>query len=135
MSASILLVEDEPGIQLALRGLLVREGHELTTVSNGEEAIAKLDERDFELVLTDLSLPGRAGGIEILRHAARVRPATAVILITAYGSQATAQEALSAGAFDYVPKPFDNDTVRDVVRRALASVREGGSAASWRGSG
>jgi len=132
MSASILLVEDEPGIQLALRGLLRREGHELTTVDNGEDAMAALEERAFDLVLTDLSLPGGASGLEILRHAARVRPGTAVVLITAYGSQATAQEALSAGAFDYVPKPFDNDTVRAVVRRALASVRSGGSAASWR---
>jgi two-component system response regulator PilR (NtrC family) len=119
--ASILLVEDEPGIQLALRGLLRREGHELNLASSGDEAVRALVERPFDVVLTDLSLPGSLSGLDIVRHAARHRPGTPVILITAFGSERTAQEAMSSGAFDYVPKPFDNDTVRSVVRRALAA--------------
>ena len=121
MTAKVLLVEDEPGIQLALKGLLKRDGHELVVAATGEEAIRAIDEGDFDLVLTDLSLPGKASGLDILRHTVDHRPGTPVILITAFDSEETAREAQAIGVFDYVPKPFDNNTVRSVVNRALRS--------------
>ena len=122
MGASILLVEDEPGIQLAIRGLLRREGHETTVASTGTQAIEFLGEGAFDLVLTDLSLPDGVSGLDIVRHVGKHQPGTPVILITAYGSEHVAKDAVEAGAFDYVPKPFNNDEIRAVVQRAIASA-------------
>ncbi len=119
MGASILLVEDEPGIQLAIRGLLRREGHTTAVASTGSEAIELLADQDFDLVLTDLSLPDGVSGLDLVRHVGESRPGTPVVLITAYGSERVAQDAVAAGAFDYVPKPFNNDELRAVVRRAI----------------
>jgi two-component system response regulator PilR (NtrC family) len=122
MGASILLVEDEPGIQLAIRGLLRREGHETQVASTGSEAIELLADGAFDLVLTDLSLPDDVSGMDILRHVGESRPGTPVILITAFGSEHVARDAVAAGAFDYVPKPFNNEELRAAVRRALAAI-------------
>lgn len=116
----ILLVEDEPGIQLAIRGLLRREGYEVQVASSGGDALYSLESGGWDLVLTDLSLPDGVSGLEVARYARDAKPATPVILITAYGSDEIAEEASEAGVADYVPKPFDNQVVREVVRRALA---------------
>ena len=121
MAASILLVEDEPGIQLAIRGLLRRDGHALSVASSGGEALELLASRSFDLVLTDLSLPDGVTGLDIVRHVSRQTEGTPVVLITADGSEEVAREAVAAGAFDYVPKPFNNDEIREVVRRAITS--------------
>ena len=120
MSASILLVEDEPGIQLAVRGLLRREGHEIQVAGTGSEAQELLADSRYDLVLTDLSLPDSVSGLDLVRLVHDQHPSTPVVLITAFGSERIARDAVSAGAFDYVPKPFNNDELRAVVRRALA---------------
>ncbi len=116
----ILLVEDEPGIQLAMRGLLRRDGYEVRVASTGKEALEALEGEGWDLVLTDLSLADGVSGLDVARRAREADPPIPVILITAYGSDAIASEAEAAGVRDYVPKPFDNQEVRDVVRRALA---------------
>ena len=121
MGASVLLVEDEPGIQLAIRGLLRREGYETRVASSGSEAIALLSAEAFDLVLTDLSLPDGVNGLDLVRYVGKHQPGTPVILITAYGSEHIAKDANEAGAFDYVPKPFNNDEIRVVIQRAIAS--------------
>jgi two-component system response regulator PilR (NtrC family) len=121
-AASILLVEDEPGIQLAIRGLLRREGHTTEVASTGSEAVELLADSAFDLVLTDLSLSDDMTGLDLVRYVRENRPGTPVVLITAYGSEHIAREAVEAGVFDYVPKPFNNDELRAVVRRAIGST-------------
>jgi len=123
MRARILVVEDERAIQLALRGLLGREGFDVVVAGSGEEARACLREAAFDLVLTDLALGRGASGMDVLRAAKAERPECAVVLITAHGSERIAVEAMKAGAEDYVPKPFDNDEIRLVVQRALERTR------------
>jgi two-component system response regulator PilR (NtrC family) len=120
-TASILLVEDEPGIQLAIRGLLRREGHATEVASTGSEAVELLAHSSFDLVLTDLSLSDDMSGLDLVRYVQESRLGIPVVLITAYGSENIAREAVEAGAFDYVPKPFNNDELRAVVRRAIES--------------
>ncbi len=120
MGASILLVEDEPGIQLAVRGLLRRDGHEIRVAGTGSEASELLADGSYDLVLTDLSLPDNVSGLDLVRQVREHSPDTPVVLITAFGSESIAQEALQAGVFDYVPKPFNNDELRAVVKRALS---------------
>jgi DNA-binding NtrC family response regulator len=120
VKGSILIVEDEPGIELALRGLLRREGYDVSAARSGREAFEQIGARDFDLILTDLSLGDGVSGLDVLQHAKQAHPETAVIMITAYGSEDVAERAVRAGADAYVPKPFDNDEIRRAVRRALA---------------
>jgi two-component system response regulator PilR (NtrC family) len=120
VKASILLVEDEPAIQLAMKGLLRHEGHTVRVVSAGGDALRALDEEEFDVVLTDFSLPDGINGLDVVRHARSLHD-TPVILLTAFDSEEMARDAVAAGAFDFVPKPFDNQQVRDMVRRALRS--------------
>ena len=119
MKPRILVVEDEKAIQIALKGLLTREGYEVEQADTGEQAIEKLHDHLFDLVLTDLALGRGANGMDVLKTAVDLRRETAVVMITAHGSEKIAVEAMKAGAEDYVPKPFDNDEIRVVVRRAL----------------
>jgi DNA-binding NtrC family response regulator len=123
MNARILLVEDEKAIQLALSGLLRREGYEVDIVGSGDEAIAALRSSAFDLVLTDLALGRGPSGMDVLRTTKELRPETVVVMITAHGSERVAVEAMKGGAEDYVPKPFDNDEIRLVVERALERTR------------
>jgi DNA-binding NtrC family response regulator len=123
VKARILVVEDERAIQLALKGLLGREGYEVEVAGSGAEAAERVRESAFDLVLTDLALGRGPSGMDVLRAAKAERPETAVVMITAHGSERIAVEAMKAGAEDYVPKPFDNDEIRLVVRRALERTR------------
>jgi DNA-binding NtrC family response regulator len=123
MSSKILVVEDEHAIRLALKGLLKREGHEVELAEDGEVATERLRSEAFDLVITDLALGRGASGMDVLRVAKEERPETAVVMITAHGSEKIAVEAMKSGADDYVPKPFDNDELRVVVARSLERHR------------
>jgi DNA-binding NtrC family response regulator len=123
MTPRILVVEDERAIQLALSGLLRRAGYEVSVAGTGDEALAKLNEGPFDLILTDLALGRGPTGMDVLRAAKQARPETVVVMITAHGSETIAVEAMKSGAEDYVPKPFDNDEIRLVVQRALDRTR------------
>ena len=123
MKSRILIVEDEKGIQLALRGLLRRDGYDVELADNGEQALRKLEDTVFDLVLTDLSLGRGMSGMDVLKASKDVRSQTAVVMITAHGSEKIAVEAMQEGAEDYVPKPFDNEELRVVVSKALDRTR------------
>ncbi len=119
MSARVLIVEDEKAIQLALRGLLRRDGYDVDLADTGEDAKRMLAEKPYDLVITDLALGRGMSGMDVLRASKDARAETAVVMITAHGSEKVAVEAMKQGAEDYVPKPFDNEELRVVVRRAL----------------
>ncbi len=123
MSSRILVIEDERAIQLALRALLRREGYEVELADTGEEALGKLRGTLFDLVLTDLALGRGISGMDVLRESKGAHPETAVVMITAHGNEKIAVEAMKAGADVYVPKPFDNEEIKVVVRRALERTR------------
>jgi DNA-binding NtrC family response regulator len=121
MQARVLVVDDEKAMLVALRGLLGREGYQVDTVRSGDEALRRIETGNFHVVITDLSMNGITG-MAVLEYARRVDPDLAVIMITAYGSEKIAVEAMKRGAADYVPKPFDNDELRIVVRRVVETV-------------
>ena len=123
MAAKILVVEDEHAIRLALKGLLKREGHDVELADNGDIATDRLRSGAYDLVITDLALGRGASGMDVLRVAKEERAETAVVMITAHGSEKIAVEAMKLGADDYVPKPFDNDELRVVVARSLERHR------------
>src|SRR2546428_9072034 len=103
---------------LALKGLLGKEGYQVETAANGEEALRRIETGSFHVVITDLSMDG-TNGMHVLKHARAVDPDLAVIMITAHGSEKIAVQAMKLGAADYLPKPFDNDELRVVVRRVM----------------
>jgi DNA-binding NtrC family response regulator len=111
----ILLVEDERMTRVALTGTLRKEGHEVLPCPDGHSALQALANDSFDLVLTDLNLPG-PGGLEILKEAVGRHPAPRVIIMTAYASTETAVEALRMGAHDYVTKPFQTDEILTRIR-------------------
>ncbi len=117
--SKILVADDEQNLRRVLVALLRREGHEVVQASNGLEAIDRL--ADVDVVITDLRMPG-ADGMEVLRAAAKSHPHIPVIMITAYGSVGQAVEAIKAGAFDYVEKPFEQEQIRVVVDKAIGQA-------------
>ncbi len=115
----VLVVDDEPGLREMLGMLLAREGYEVATVASAEEALTRLDAAGADVILSDVNMPGM-DGYELIRTLRARGFDTPVILVTAYASVARAVEAMREGAFDYVAKPFHNDEIRLIVRRALA---------------
>src|SRR2546422_1552647 len=121
MPGRILVVDDEKAMVLALKGLLSKEGYQVETAANGAEGLRQIETGSFHVVITDLSMNG-VGGMQVLEHARRFDPDLAVVMITAHGSEKIAVQAMKLGAADYVPKPFDNDELRVVVRRVMETV-------------
>jgi DNA-binding NtrC family response regulator len=117
----ILIVDDEKALVLAIKGLLAKEGYQVETAFSGEEALRLIESGSFHVVITDLSLGGITG-LQVLERARAVDPDVAVIMITAYGSEKVAVQAMKLGAADYLPKPFDNDELRVVVRRVMETA-------------
>jgi DNA-binding NtrC family response regulator len=119
---SILIVDDEQEIRESLEQLLKLEGYQPVAASTGEEGLKKAEERLFDLVLLDISLPDRSG-LEVLKSLKRDSPDTGVIMITAYDSGQTAFQASKEGADSYITKPWDNDRVLLEIRNALDKSR------------
>jgi two-component system, NtrC family, response regulator AtoC len=114
----ILVVDDEPNLRRVLGAQLSRDGYEVHAVADGEAALRILQEQYIDVVITDLRMP-RLDGLELLRRALALEPELPVVIITAHGTVDNAVEALKSGAFDYITKPFDQNEVRNVVKKAL----------------
>jgi two-component system, NtrC family, response regulator AtoC len=114
----VLVVDDEPNLRRVLGAQLSRDGYEVHAVADGEAALKILQEQYVDVVITDLRMP-RLDGLELLRRALALEPELPVVIITAHGTVDNAVAALKAGAFDYITKPFDQNEVRNVVRKAL----------------
>jgi DNA-binding NtrC family response regulator len=112
----VLLVDDEETIRVTLHDDLVAAGHRVTAVANGSDALHLIESRVFDAVVSDIRMPG-VEGTELLARVKQLRPATAVILMTGFGTIESAVEALRAGAYHYVVKPFLNDDIVAHVKR------------------
>jgi DNA-binding NtrC family response regulator len=121
MKGAILVVDDERSIRVGLKGLLTKEGYEVSVAESGDEALRLLGNQSFDLVLTDLRMPG-LDGLGLLKRIKEQYPDTLVVMMTAYGSEKIAVEAMKAGALDYIVKPFDNEEVKILVRQALEQI-------------
>jgi len=117
-AAQLAVVDDEPRLAEILAMLLRRDGHKVDVFPTAEAFLAALAEQSFDLLLTDLMMPG-VDGLELLRRVKPLAPDMPVVLITAHASVPTAVAAIREGAFDYVEKPFDNEACRALVHRAL----------------
>jgi DNA-binding NtrC family response regulator len=113
----VLLVEDKAELRAMLRKALERAGYIVEEAPDGNTAIDKVRSRRYQLVLSDLKLPGNSG-LDVLREARRVEPTLPVILVTAYGSVEEAVTAMKEGAFDFIQKPVDLDHLKLLLERA-----------------
>ena len=115
---SILVIDDELSMRELLDVMLSREGYDITCAESGRKAISLLEKNDYDLLLCDIKL-GDISGIDVLRAAKKKNLKTVVIMISAYASTETAVEAMNEGAYDYVPKPFDNSELKETIANAL----------------
>ncbi len=120
--ANILVVDDEAEIREGLEMLLATEGYQVALAEDGEKGLATLEDQPFDLLLLDVSLPGR-NGLDLLKEVRRRDPLLSVILITAYGSIDMARAAFKCGAMDYITKPWSNDELLAQVAQAVEGRR------------
>jgi two-component system response regulator AtoC len=113
----VLIADDEESIRHVLSELLSERGYEVRAVVDGEEAVRELAARDYDALVTDVRMP-KMNGLDLVRAAQTTSPETTIIVMSAYGSHDLAIEALKAGAYDYLGKPFRPDEVLLVLRKA-----------------
>ena len=118
----ILIADDHDALRRGLARALTTAGHEVEEAPNGNQAIERLHEGHFDVVLSDLKMGG-SDGLDVLRTTKTLHPSTAVILMTAFGSVHTAVEAMKSGAFDYVQKPFEIEEMEVKIEKALEMRR------------
>jgi DNA-binding NtrC family response regulator len=118
---NILVVDDEAAQREILRTILAAEGYEVETARNASEALEKGGRRRFDLVITDLRMPG-ADGMSLVRELSKEDPPTLVIIMTGFGSLDSAEQAMKQGAFDYLAKPLERDDLLRIVGRAFDRI-------------
>jgi DNA-binding NtrC family response regulator len=118
MSERILIVEDEDTLCESLQRVFRREGYEADIADSAETAFRLLDNNTYDLIITDIILPG-ISGIELIDRYKTERPDQKVIIMTAYASLQTAVEALRVGASDFIVKPIMHDELKRMVKKAL----------------
>jgi len=118
----VLLVEDDPAITDVVRRALAVDGHDVECCNNATQALERINNDEFPVVITDLRLPDGLG-TEILRRSIQMHPHAAVIVVTGDSHYATAAEAIRDGAYGYIPKPFASENIRLMVRQAVERCR------------
>jgi CheY-like chemotaxis protein len=118
--ARVLVIDDELGVREILAETLRREGYRVTACPDGQQGVAHFDAETFDLVVTDLGMPGLTGW-DVAEHVKRRSPRTPVVLVTGWGDRFTPEGVRERGVDFLVPKPFSLDQIRAVARRALAA--------------
>jgi nitrogen regulation protein NR(I) len=121
-TAKILLVEDDKAIVTTLRRVLADEGYEVTVDNRGDSGLARALDTPFDVVVSDLKLPG-LDGLELVRELHAARPQLPIVMMTAHGTTETAIEATQSGAYDYLLKPFEMPELLKLVKRAVNASR------------
>jgi two-component system response regulator AtoC len=115
--AKVLVIDDEANLRKVLAAMLRRDGFDVTVAENGEQGLAEFHKNGADIVVTDLVMP-KVGGMEVLGTVRASNPDVPVIIITAHGTVDSAVDAIKAGAFDYITKPFDQSELSSVVAKA-----------------
>ncbi|MCA9245970.1 MAG: sigma-54-dependent Fis family transcriptional regulator [Planctomycetales bacterium] len=118
ISGRVLVVDDHAAARESIAHVLRAAEHEVTCCTSAVEAVKQLDQEEFDLVVTDLQMPGMSG-LDLVKHVEQERLGVQIVVITAHASIATAVEAMRHGAYDYIDKPFDADRLEQLVGRAM----------------
>ncbi len=127
MGVKLLFIDDEDIVLRSSKRIFAGSDYEIETAPSGDQGLAMAMAKDYDIVVTDLKMPG-LGGMEVLKALRRDRPKTTVVIFTGFSSVDTAREALKNGAFDYVPKPFTPDELRSVVANAVEARKDAAGA-------
>jgi len=120
-SLSVLLLDDEPIVGRRLKPALVKIGCQVEVFENPREAVARIDEKEFDIVVTDIRME-EIDGLQVLDHVRAKWPRTKVILITGYAKMDLAREAMGKGVFDFIAKPFRPDDLRRIIVKAAEAL-------------
>jgi DNA-binding NtrC family response regulator len=123
----VLVLDDEPIVCKRLQPALEKAGHEVEVFTKSAEAMARIQVKEFDIVITDLKMEG-LDGMTFLSEVKKRLPATEVIVITGFATMETAKESYQKGVFDFVAKPFKLGEIQEVVRRAAEKRRSGKTA-------
>ena len=118
----ILIADDESNIRFVLRELLTEAGYLVDEATDGEAVIQKIREETYDLLILDIKMP-KKDGLQVLHEVKKINPNLIVVMITAFDTQQVAIQALKDGAYDYFKKPFDNEELRIIIRRAIEKNR------------
>ncbi|SHL07946.1 Response regulator receiver domain-containing protein [Desulfatibacillum alkenivorans DSM 16219] len=117
----VLLLDDEPIVGKRLKPALAKVGCEVEVFQNPVEALKRIDEKFFDVVVTDISM-AEVDGMQVLEHVVAKNNATKVIMITGFAMMSLAREAMEKGAFDFIAKPFKPDDLRAIIARAAEAL-------------
>ncbi|MDH3814763.1 MAG: response regulator [Acidobacteriota bacterium] len=117
----IMVLDDEEIVGKRLKPALEKSNYEVEIFQDSQKAIARIAEKEFDIVVTDVRMEG-FGGMEVLEHVLEKSARTKVILITGYATVEVAREALTRGAFDFIAKPFKPDALREVILKAVKEL-------------
>ena len=121
---SILILDDEPIVVRRLKPALEKVGYQVETFTQSAEALARIEERDFDIVITDLKMEG-VDGMEFLTRVKERSPRTEEIVITGFATMATTKESFQKGVFDFLAKPFKIAEIQEAVDRAKEKILRG----------
>lgn len=116
---AILIVDDDRNLLKILRDIISEIDSDIVTASNAESALSAIESQAFDLVITDLKMPGKSG-MDVLAFSLKIRPSVPVIMVSAFGSVEAAVDAMKRGAYDFITKPFNPDELLQIVRKALS---------------
>jgi DNA-binding NtrC family response regulator len=119
---SVLVLDDEPIVIKSLKLALSKVGCAVEIFQDPELALSRLEEKNFDIVVTDVVM-GDIDGIQVLEHVIERSPDTKVIIMTAFAMMEMARKAMDRGAFDFIAKPFDTEEIRAIVAKAAEAVR------------
>lgn len=122
MKGTILVVDDEKGQREILKTILESEGYDAATASSGPDALEAIQKNNFDLVFSDLKMPGM-NGHELMMQILREKPSVSIVIITAHGSIDSAVESIREGAFDYLTKPLDREKILMIASKAIEKSR------------
>ena len=118
----ILVVDDEEIIRNLLQDTLSKTGYKTKTAKDGQEAIELIENEPFEIIITDLKMPGM-NGVELLQHVQKINPDICILIITAYGTVESSVNAMKLGAYDYICKPFELEEMKVIIEKAVERQR------------
>jgi two-component system sensor histidine kinase/response regulator len=127
MPSKLLFIDDEDIVLRSSRRIFERSGYEIDTAPSGDEGLEMARAGNYDVVVTDLKMPG-LGGMDVLKALRKEKPDVVVVIFTGYANVETAREALKNGAFDYVPKPFTPEELRSVVANAIEARKNAAGA-------
>jgi DNA-binding NtrC family response regulator len=118
----VLVLDDEPIVGSRIKPSLEKEGYHVEIMTDSQDAVERIKQKKFDIVVTDFKM-SKVTGLDLLRVQKQLWPESAVIIITGYATMEIAREALQSGVYDFIPKPFRLQELKEVIRRAAETIR------------